>query len=75
MTPKTSWAFALVAALLMVPAPVAAYLDPGTSGTILQTALALFAATAATAGIYWRATRDMFRRILRGKPDGNLPPT
>jgi len=59
----------LAALLLFVPRPAEAYLDPGTGSMLLQGLIAVIGATLATVGIYWRTTRDLFRRLLRRKPD------
>lgn len=53
----------LVTVWLAMPEPVAAYLDPGTGSMFLQGAIAVIAATVAAVGVYWRAARDLVRRI------------
>lgn len=70
MRKKTGAVFVWLATfLLFVPRPAAAYLDPGTGSMFLQGLIAVIGATLATVGIYWRATRDLLRRLLRRKPD------
>ena len=56
-------------ALLSMPQTAAAYLDPGTGSMLLQGLIALIAGILTTAGIYWRAAKDFFIRILRRKTD------
>ncbi len=58
--------------LLASTVPSWAYLDPGTGSLLLQSAIAVIAATAATAGFYWSKTRDLVARLLhrRGHQEG-----
>ena len=58
----------LVVLWLGMPEPAAAYLDPGTGSMFLQGLIAVFAATMAAVGVYWRAIRDFFRRFTSKNP-------
>lgn len=67
---------AAVGVLLCMPTTAAAqYLDPGTSSMLLQGLIALVWAVVLTLGVYWRATRDLIRRVLGRRPDAGGRPT
>jgi hypothetical protein len=52
--------------------PVSAYLDPGASNTLLQGLVAVISATLTTIALYWRATKNFVRRVLRRNSDPEL---
>jgi hypothetical protein len=53
----------LITVWLALPAPVAAYLDPGTGSMLVQGIIAVIAASVAAAGMYWRALSDFVRKL------------
>lgn len=54
----------LVMLMLIAKEAVAQYLDPGFGSILLQGVIAVVGATLATIAIYWRATKDLVRRVL-----------
>lgn len=58
--------FALLAALLLIPAPAEAqYLDPGAAGIIVQAVVAGVVAVAAGVKLYWSKISGLFSRRRR----------
>lgn len=53
---------ALVAILLLSPAPALAYIDPGTGSMLLQSLLAAIAVAAVAGKTVWQKIKDFFRR-------------
>ena len=61
--------------LVLIPTQAAAlYLDPGFGSILVQGLIAVIGASVATAGLYWRRTKDLIRRVLRHvRPDIRPP--
>jgi ABC-type Mn2+/Zn2+ transport system permease subunit len=58
----------LVAAVLLVPAAAAAYVDPGTGSMFFQAAIASLLAALFTLKMYWRRLKNWF--VARKDPAG-----
>ena len=60
--------------LVFASSPVHAYLDPGTGSMVLQALLGLFAAAAATCGIFWQRIKAFLERLTGSAARGGNEP-
>lgn len=70
MSRKSTLITLWVGFLWIVPTPAVAllYLDPITGSILWQGLIALIGAVVSIAGIYWRSTRALLRRVLHRGP-------
>ncbi len=69
MKKRLSLPFLVLMGWLLLEAPVAAYLDPGSGSMLLQILLGGFAAIGVIGKLYWHRVASLFRR--KGLQDDN----